>query len=75
CSARLPVYAVIIGAFIPERTVGPGVGLQGLVLFCLYIAGIAGAMLAAFILRRTVTKGPPPGFLMEMPRYQMPILR
>jgi len=75
CSARLPVYAVIIGAFIPARDVAPGIGLQGLVLFGLYIAGIAGAMLAAFVLRRTVTKGPPPGFMMEMPRYQMPILR
>ncbi|ATE62992.1 ferrous iron transporter B [Rhizorhabdus dicambivorans] len=75
CSARLPVYAVIIAAFIPARDVGPGIGLQGLVLFGLYIAGIAGAMLAAFVLRRTVTKGPPPGFMMEMPRYQMPILR
>ncbi len=75
CSARLPVYAVIIAAFIPSRDIGPGIGLQGLVLFILYIAGVAGAMLAAFILRRTVTKGPPPGFMMEMPKYQMPILR
>ncbi|WP_340316202.1 ferrous iron transporter B [Rhizorhabdus argentea] len=75
CSARLPVYAVIIAAFIPARAVAPGVGLQGLVLFGLYVAGVGGAMLAAFILRRTVTKGPPPGFMMEMPRYQMPILR
>ena len=75
CSARLPVYAVIIAAFIPARDLAPGVGLQGLVLFGLYVAGVGGAMLAAFILRRTVTKGPPPGFMMEMPRYQMPILR
>jgi len=75
CSARLPVYAVIIAAFIPARDVAPGVGLQGLVLFGLYAAGVGGAMLAALILRRTVTKGPPPGFMMEMPRYQMPILR
>ncbi len=75
CSARLPVYAVIIAAFIPARDIGPGVGLQGLVLFALYLAGIAGAMLTAFVLRHTVTKGPPPGFMMEMPRYQMPILR
>ena len=75
CSARLPVYAVIIAAFIPERDIGPGIGLQGLVLFSLYIAGMAGAMVAAFILRRTITKGPPPGFMMEMPKYQMPILR
>ncbi|KKW93769.1 ferrous iron transporter B [Sphingobium chungbukense] len=77
CSARLPVYAVIIGAFIPARTValgfGPlGIGLQGLVLFCLYISGIVGAMLAALVLRRTVTKGASGGFLMEMPKYQWP---
>ena len=72
CSARLPVYAVIIAAFIPDRTVGPGVGLQGLVLFCLYIAGILGALVAAFVLRRTVAKGTSQGFLMEMPKYQVP---
>ena len=75
CSARLPVYAVVIGAFIPARDVGPGIGLQGLVLFSLYIAGVAGAMVVAYVLRRSITKGPPPGFMMEMPRYQMPILR
>ncbi|MBU3077004.1 ferrous iron transport protein B [Sphingomonas quercus] len=74
CSARLPVYAVIIAAFIPERTVGPGIGLQGLVLFCLYISGILGALVAALVLRRTVTKGASHGFLMEMPKYQMPRL-
>jgi len=72
CSARLPVYAVIIGAFIPARTVALGIGLQGLVLFCLYISGILGAMLAALVLRRTVTKGASGGFLMEMPKYQWP---
>ena len=72
CSARLPVYAVIIGAFIPARNVGMGIGLQGLVLFCLYIAGIIGAMLVALVLRLTVTKGASGGFLMEMPKYQWP---
>ena len=75
CSARLPVYAVIIGAFIPARDVGPGIGLQGLVLFGLYIGGIAGAMLAALVLRRTVTRGPSHGFMMEMPQYQLPYWR
>lgn len=75
CSARLPVYAVIIGAFIPERTVGPGIGLQGLVLFGLYIAGIAGAMLAAFVIRKTVVQGRSLGFMMELPRYQLPNLK
>ena len=72
CSARLPVYAVIIGAFIPARDVGLGIGLQGLVLFCLYVAGIVGAMLAALALRLTVTRGSSGGFLMEMPKYQWP---
>jgi ferrous iron transport protein B len=75
CSARLPVYAVIIGAFIPTRSVGPGIGLQGLVLFALYLGGIIGALAAALVLRRSVTKGMGMGFMMEMPRYQMPMLR
>jgi ferrous iron transport protein B len=72
CSARLPVYTLIISAFIPERAVIPGVGLQGVVLFCLYIAGILGAFVAALVLRRTVTKGRGSGFMMEMPKYQWP---
>ena len=72
CSARLPVYAVIIAAFIPATRVGPGIGLQGLVLFLLYGAGIIGALCAALLLRRTVTKGPAQGFMMEMPKYQWP---
>jgi ferrous iron transport protein B len=75
CSARLPVYAVIIGAFIPARTVGLGVGLQGLVLLGLYLAGIVGALCAATVLRRTVTKGGASGFIMELPKYQWPPLR
>lgn len=75
CSARLPVYAVIIAAFIPARDVGMGIGLQGLVLFGLYVGGILGAMVAALILRNTVTRGPSHGFMMEMPRYQLPIWR
>ncbi|MGB3795201.1 MAG: ferrous iron transporter B [Alteraurantiacibacter sp.] len=75
CSARLPVYAVIIAAFIPATSVGPGIGLQGLVLFALYIAGIVGAMVVALVLRRTVTKGGASGFIMELPRYQLPPLR
>jgi ferrous iron transport protein B len=75
CSARLPVYAVIIAAFIPHRTVGGGVGLQGLVLFGLYVAGIIGAFCVALVLRRTVTKGSASGFIMELPKYQWPPLR
>jgi len=72
CSARLPVYAVIIAAFIPNRAVLPGVGLQGLVLFGLYVTGIIGAMIVALVLRRSVTKGAASGFIMEMPKYQLP---
>ncbi len=75
CSARLPVYTIIIGAFIPARQVLPGVGLQGLVLLGLYLMGIAGAFVAALVLRRTVTKGSSSGFMMEMPKYQWPQVR
>ena len=74
CSARLPVYAIVIGAFIPATNVAPGIGLQGLVLFILYLTGIVGAFVAALVLRRTVTKGTSSGFLMEMPKYQWPRL-
>jgi len=75
CSARLPVYAVIIAAFIPNRNVGWGVGLQGLVLLALYVAGIVGAMAIALVLRRSLTKGAASGFIMELPKYQMPRLK
>jgi len=75
CSARLPVYTLIIAAFIPNRTVGGGVGLQGLVLFGLYVAGIVGALIVATVLRRSVTRGHGGSFLMELPKYQLPLLR
>ncbi len=75
CSARLPVYTVIIAAFIPDRQVLPGVGQQGLVLFGLYVLGVLGAMGAALLLRRTVTKGAASGFIMEMPKYQLPTVK
>ncbi len=75
CSARLPVYAVIIAAFIPNTNVGGGIGLQGLVLFALYVAGIIGAMLVALVLRRSITKGAASGFIMELPKYQLPRIK
>jgi ferrous iron transport protein B len=75
CSARLPVYAIIIGAFIPARSIGPGIGLQGLVLFGLYAAGIVGALVAALVLRHTLAGGANRGFMLEMPKYQLPRLR
>jgi ferrous iron transport protein B len=75
CSARLPVYTLIIAAFIPNRSIGPGIGLQGLVMFGLYVTGIAGALLAALVLRRGVLKGGSGGFMMELPKYQWPSLK
>ncbi|MFM2302236.1 MAG: hypothetical protein RLZZ84_1972 [Pseudomonadota bacterium] len=74
CSARLPVYAVIIAAFIPNTRVAGPIGLQGLVLLGLYVTGVAAAMLAALVLRRSVTKGSASGFIMELPKYQLPRL-
>jgi ferrous iron transport protein B len=73
CSARLPVYTLIIAAFIPNRTLGLGIGLQGVVMFGLYIVGVAGALLAAFAIRRGVLKGASGGFMMELPKYQWPM--
>jgi len=75
CSARLPVYTLIIAAFIPDRTIAYGVGLQGLVLFGLYAAGVLGALGAALTLRRTVTRGGGGAFMMELPKYQLPLLK
>ena len=74
CSARLPVYTLVIAAFIPAISVGPGIGLQGLVLFTLYISGIAGALIASLVLRKTVVKGGGGHFMMELPKYQLPRL-
>ncbi|TPG52699.1 ferrous iron transporter B [Sphingomonas glacialis] len=75
CSARLPVYTLVIGALIPNTKVLPFVGLQGLVMLGLYIMGVVGAFVVAFVLRRTVTKGASSGFMMEMPKYQLPRVR
>ncbi|WP_265587506.1 ferrous iron transporter B [Sphingomicrobium arenosum] len=74
CSARLPVYTLIIAAFIPNLTVLPGVGLQGLVLFGLYVAGILGAVVLGSLIRSKVVKGGGAAFMMEMPKYQLPRL-
>jgi len=75
CSARWPVYTLIIGAMIPNTQIAPFVRLQGLVMFGLLIVGVAGAYLAALVLRRTVTRGASSGFMMEMPKYQWPLFR
>jgi len=71
CSARLPVYTLIIGAFIPRTAVGI-FNLQGLVMFALYAVGVISAITVAFILKRTITKGPPQFLLMELPTYKLP---
>ena len=72
CSARLPVYALLIGAFIPQRQVA-GLELQGLVLFGLYFAGILGALAVAWVLKRFTSSGrlvrP---LMMELPSYHWP---
>jgi ferrous iron transport protein B len=76
CSARLPVYALIIGAFIPRRPVWGGLELQGLVLFALYIAGVASAMGVAYVLKRS--GGSMTRFqtlMLELPAYHWPSLR
>lgn len=75
CSARLPVYTLIISAFIPNRHLAWGTGLQGVVMFGLYVTGVCGALLAAFVLRRGVLKGGGGGFMMELPKYQWPPLK
>ena len=75
CSARLPVYALLIGAFIPQRQWW-GMELQGLVLFALYVAGIAGAMLVAWVLKRLTSAGRETRpLMMELPAYHLPTLR
>jgi len=75
CSARLPVYALLIGAFIPRREVLGGVELQGLVLFGLYLAGIAGAFAVAWVLKRFTTHGMVRTLMMELPSYHWPRVR
>jgi ferrous iron transport protein B len=74
CSARLPVYALLIGAFIPQRSVGI-FNLRGLVLFALYAAGVFSAMGVAFALKRTVMRGEDRPLLLELPEYRLPNLR
>ena len=73
CSARLPVYALLIGAFIPERTLAGGIGLRGLVLFALYLGGMAGAALIAWVLKRFTKEGRQVRpLMMELPNYHWP---
>jgi ferrous iron transport protein B len=76
CSARLPIYALLIAAFIPPETYfGDLLSLQGLTMVGLYVLGIVTAVVAALVLKRTILRGQTPPFLMELPSYKWPSLR
>lgn len=72
CSARLPVYALLIAAFIPSRTLAYGINLQGLVLFVLYALGVASALLVALIAKRYQGGATLHPLQMELPTYHWP---
>jgi len=71
CSARLPVYTLIIAAFIPPTRVG-FFNLQGLVMFGLYIIGVISAVVIAFVLKQTIVKGQTQSLILELPSYKLP---
>jgi ferrous iron transport protein B len=71
CSARLPVYALLIAAFVPAQNVG-FMNLQGIVLFGLYLLGIAGGLATALLLRQTALHGPKPTFALMLPEFRRP---
>ncbi len=75
CSARIPVYTLIIGAFIPQETVWGFANLQGLVMFGLYAAGIVSALLVSLVIRKIFWRGAVAPFMMELPTYKMPELK
>ncbi|HUG40446.1 MAG TPA: ferrous iron transport protein B [Longimicrobiales bacterium] len=76
CSARLPVYALLIAAFIPERRLlGPLMGTRSATLLGLYALGAVAAVSTAFLLRRTLLRGRSSSFVMELPPYRIPTLR
>jgi ferrous iron transport protein B len=73
CSARIPVYTLIIGAFIPDREVWGFAGLQGLVMFGLYATGIVGALAVSFVMKRLIWRGAAgEPFMLELPDYKLP---
>jgi ferrous iron transport protein B len=75
CSARLPVYALIIGAFIPHRLIWGGLELQGIVLFALYVLGVASAMAVAYVLKQIGSSSRYQTLMLELPAYHWPNLR
>ncbi len=74
CSARLPVYALLIAAFVPALDIGV-LNLQGLVLFGLYLFGIVAGILTALLMRKTALRGPKPPFALMLPEFRRPNLR
>ncbi len=74
CSARLPIYALLIAAFVPNLSVGFA-NLQGLVLFGLYLLGILGGIATALLLRKSALRGPKPSFVLALPEFRMPNAR
>jgi ferrous iron transport protein B len=74
CSARLPVYALLIAAFVPPQQVGI-LNLQGLVLFGLYMFGIVAGVLTALLMRKTALRGPKPPFALMLPEFRRPNLQ
>ena len=74
CSARLPVYALLIGAFVPDRQVG-WLDLRGLTLFGLYVAGVVSAMAVAWVFKRVWVKSAYQPLMLELPPYRAPNLR
>lgn len=75
CSARLPVYTLLIAAFIPAVSVGLGIGLQGLVMLALYLLGAVTAVVSAALLKATIIRGHVSTFYMELPPYRFPSVR
>lgn len=75
CSARLPVYSLLIAAFIPGTLIFGFWNLQGIVMISLYLLGLAAALVMAWIFKRTILKGTSAEFIMELPPYRMPSLK
>jgi len=76
CSARLPVYLLLIAAFIPHTVYLHGfIGLQTIVMLSLYVAGFVGAMTTAWLLKSSILKSSETPFILELPQYRMPTLR
>ncbi|MFN5581979.1 ferrous iron transport protein B, partial [Gemmatimonas sp.] len=75
CSARLPVYTLLIGAFVPATSLMPGLTLQGATMLGMYLLGTVVALLVAAVFKRTLLKGPVRPMILELPPYRLPSAR